>query len=126
MKVEAILFYLLLLYIICCSIIFGIGVLNLDQYLVCVLIGCCIFLMYYVLRYIGTLLVKCASYLLDVLCKLFDWMAPFVKNVYYTILSILSAIVALGLFALFIYVLGWLFGDCSGHTDFDHIHYDKY
>ena len=60
MKLEVILFFTLLLYIICCSIIGGIGIFTLNQYLVCILVGCIIFLMYYVVRYIGNLLGKSA------------------------------------------------------------------
>lgn len=61
MKVEVILFFTLLLYFISCSISWGIGIFNLNRYLVCVLVGCIVFLMYYVVRYIGNLLRKCAA-----------------------------------------------------------------
>ena len=60
-KVEVILFFTLLLHIICCSILWGVGIFNLNRYLVCILIGCIMFLMYYVLRYIWNLIAKCAS-----------------------------------------------------------------
>lgn len=126
MKMEAILFYILVLYIICCSIIGGIGIFNLNQYLVCILVGCIMFLMYYVLRYIGKLLIKCANYLLDVLFEMFEWFTPIVKNVYYCILGIIYVLVGLGLVALLLYISGWLFGDCSGHADLDHVHFDKF
>jgi len=126
MKAEVILFFTLLLYIICCNIFWGIGIFYLNQYLVCILVGCIMFLMYYVVRYIGKLLVKCADYLLDVLCKMFDWFTPIAKNVYYCILGIIYVIVGLGLVALLLYISSWLFGDCSGHADIDHVHFERY
>ena len=126
MKADAILFYILLLYIVCCSIIWGIGIINLNQYLVCILVGCIMFLLFYVVRYIGKLLVKCADCLLDVLCKMYDWLTPIAKNVYYCILGIIYVIVGMGLVALLLYISGWLFGDCSGHADLDHVHFERY
>ena len=126
MKAEVLLFYILLLYIVCCSIIWGIGIFNLNQYLVYILVGCIMFLMYYVLRYIGKLLVKCADYLLDVLCNMFDRFTPIAKNVYYCILGIIYVILGLGFIALLLYVSGWLFGDCSGHAEIDHVHFERY
>ena len=67
MKAEVLLFYIILLYFVCCSIIWGIGIFTLNQYLVYILMGCIMFLMYYVLRYIGKLLVKCAASLINLL-----------------------------------------------------------
>ena len=126
MKTEAALFYIVLLCIVCCSIIWGIGIFNLNQYLISILVGCFTFLMYYVLQYIGKLLIRCADYLLDVLCKMFEWLMPIVKNVYYCILGIIYVIIGLGLVALLLYISGWIFGDCSGHADLDHVHFEKY
>lgn len=87
MKADAILFYTLLLYSVCCSIMFGVGIFNIDIYLTCIFLGCCLFLMYYVLRFFGKLLVKFANCLLDILCKLIEWIAPIVKDVYYIIMG---------------------------------------
>lgn len=126
MKTEVILFYMLLIYVVCCSIIWGIGIFSLNQYLGCILVGCIMFLMFYVVRYIGKLLVKCADCLFDVLCKMFDWLTPTAKNVYYCILSVIYVIVGLGLVALLLYFSGWFFGDCSGHADLDHVHFEKF
>ena len=52
MKAEVIMFYILLLYLVICSIFWGAGVFSLNQFLGCVLIGCCVFLVYFVLRHI--------------------------------------------------------------------------
>ena len=30
------------------------------------------------------------------------------------------------LFFLFMIVINWLFGDCSGHVDVDHVHFERY
>ena len=62
MKAEVFMFYMLLLYLVLCSIFLGSGMFSLNQFLGCVLIGCCVFLLYYVFRYIGKLLAKCANY----------------------------------------------------------------
>lgn len=61
MKAEVLMFYTLLLYLVICSIVLGVGVFSLNQYLGCVLIGCCIFLLYFVLCYIWILLAKCSK-----------------------------------------------------------------
>ena len=62
MRAEVLMFYILLLYIIICSIFLGVGLFSLSQYLGCVLIGSCIFLLYYVLCFIWDLLKKCSNY----------------------------------------------------------------
>ena len=126
MKGEALLFYILIIYVVCCVILQLTEVFSMNQFLANVLVGCCMFLMYYVLRYIGKLLALVANFLLDLLCKLFEWLAPITKKVYNIVLVVLYIIVALGLIALSLYVLSWLFGDCSGHTDLDHVHFEKF
>ena len=34
--------------------------------------------------------------------------------------------VALGLVVLSLYIISWLLGDCSGHTELDHVHFEKF
>ena len=61
MKAEVLMFYILLLYLVICSIFLGVGLLSLNQYMGCVLIGCCVFLMYFVIRSILTQISKLAE-----------------------------------------------------------------
>lgn len=126
MKGEALLFYILVIYIICCVILQQTEVFSINQFLTNVLVGCCMFLMYYVLRYIGKILELLANYLLDVLCKLSDWLIPIAKNVSNIVLVVLYVIAVLSIIALSLYIFNWLFGDCSGHMDIDHVHFEKF
>ena len=126
MKGEAILFYIFLIYTVCCVLLLLFGVYSMNHFLGSVLVGCCLFLMYYVLRFIGKLLIFLADYLLDILCKIFEWLIPLQKVVYRAVLGILYVIVALGLAVLSLYIISWLLGDCSGHTELDHVHFEKF
>jgi len=126
MKGEALLFYILVIYIICCVILQQTEVFSINQFLTNVLVGCCMFLMYYVLRYIGKILELLVNYLLDVLCKLSDWLIPIAKNVSNIVLVVLYVIAVLSIIALSLYIFNWLFGDCSGHMDIDHVHFEKF
>lgn len=126
MKGEALLFYILVIYIICCIILQQTEVFSINQFLTNVLVGCCMFLMYYVLRYIGKILELLVNYLLDVLCKLSDWLIPIAKNVSNIVLVVLYVIAVLSIIALSLYIFNWLFGDCSGHMDIDHVHFEKF
>lgn len=71
------------------------------------------------LHYLGKFLVGFAN-------KLFNWSKPIARNVYGVIKGIAIIIFLLLLVLLFIYVSDWIFGDCFGNVDIDHVHYDRF
>lgn len=84
------------------------------------------FLMYYVIRFLGKLVAKITNALLDAICKLIDFVTPFAKNIYYLLLGIICILFSLGGLLFILYILSGIFGDCSGHTNTDHVHFEKY
>ncbi len=54
------------------------------------------FLMYYVIRFLGKLVAKITNALLDAICKLIDFVTPFAKNIYYLLLGIICILFSLG------------------------------
>ena len=40
--------------------------------------------------------------------------------------STITIIIGIVLFLLIVMISNWIFGDCSGHVDLDHVHFDKY